>query len=92
MRPGKLLAMANQIAAFFRSYPDAEAVAGVRQHLTAFWTPVMVRTLRESLDEDAAGADRLVVAAMHWDPAAENPAAKVISPVRQAGEMASDGG
>ena len=92
MRPEKLLGMANQIAVFFRSYPEAEGVAGVNHHVHAFWTPVMVDTLRRHLAADPAGADTLVVQAFDHDTAQESPAEKVISPVRQAGEMASDAG
>ncbi len=29
----KLVRMANQIATFFRSYPEEEAVAGVQKHI-----------------------------------------------------------
>ncbi|WP_230532596.1 formate dehydrogenase subunit delta [Microvirga roseola] len=27
------------IAAFFRSYPENQAINGLHDHLTAFWTP-----------------------------------------------------
>jgi len=44
----RLLRMANQIGAFFESYPDrAEAVAGVANHLRSFWAPVMRRQIIE---------------------------------------------
>jgi formate dehydrogenase subunit delta len=33
--------MANQIAAFFEPYPEAEAIAGVTEHLQKFWDPSM---------------------------------------------------
>ena len=92
MQPVKLIAMANQIATFFRSYPDEEAVAGVHRHLEAFWTPVMVRTLRQHLTRDTAGVDRLVTAAMRRDPAVGSPVDKVLSPVREGGALASDAG
>ena len=92
MRPEKLLGMANQIADFFRSYPEPEAITGVHRHLKAFWTPVMVSTLRHHLMRESAGADHLVVQAMRQDPAEESPAEKVLSPVREAGQMASDAG
>ncbi len=32
----KLIRMANQIASFFRSYPDDEAMAGIAKHLESF--------------------------------------------------------
>jgi formate dehydrogenase subunit delta len=43
----KLVRMANQIAAFFRSYPEAAAQEGVRVHLLSFWTPRMLLDLLE---------------------------------------------
>ncbi len=92
MQPGKLIAMANQIAAFFRSYPDAEAIAGVHRHLEAFWTPGMVRTLRQHLTHDTAGVHPLVSAAMRLDPDVASPVDKVLSPVREGGAMATDAG
>jgi formate dehydrogenase subunit delta len=37
-----LVAMANQIGAFFESQPDRdEAVAGIADHLKRFWDPSM---------------------------------------------------
>lgn len=92
MRPEKLVSMANQIASFFRSYPDEEAVAGIHRHLQAFWTPVMVRTLRDHLTVDTAGVDVLVAQAMRHDPDVGSPVDKVLSPARAAGPMASDAG
>ena len=41
----KLVRMANQIAGFFRSYPEAAAREGVRAHLVSFWTPRMLQDL-----------------------------------------------
>jgi formate dehydrogenase subunit delta len=43
----KLVRMANQIAAFFRSYPEATAQEGIRGHLLSFWTPRMLQDLCE---------------------------------------------
>ena len=37
--PPDVLRMANQIAAFFAPYPDADAVAGVLDHIEKFWAP-----------------------------------------------------
>jgi formate dehydrogenase subunit delta len=36
-----LLRMAGQIAIFFRSYPDAEAVDGIADHINRFWSKKM---------------------------------------------------
>ncbi len=92
MQAGKLISMANQIATFFQAYPEEEAVAGVHRHLEAFWTPAMMRTLREHLTHETDGVDRLVTQAMRRDPDVDSPVEKVLSPVREAGPMASDAG
>ena len=43
---GRLVAMANDIAAFFDSEPDkAVAAEGVRFHLARFWDPRMRREI-----------------------------------------------
>ncbi|MDR7039292.1 MULTISPECIES: formate dehydrogenase subunit delta [Methylobacterium] len=60
----KLVRMANQIATFFRSYPDDEAVAGIHRHLVAFWTPRMRERLAAHAAERGASLDPLVVAAI----------------------------
>jgi formate dehydrogenase subunit delta len=39
----KLARMAGQIAAFYRAYPEAEAVAGIANHINTFWS----RRMRE---------------------------------------------
>lgn len=70
MTPEKLTHMANQIAAFFRAYPEGEAVGSVRHHIEAFWTPVMVATLRAHIAAGGAGVDDLVVRAMNEETAA----------------------
>lgn len=54
MSSEKLIRMANQIADFFRSYPEELAVTGIHDHLAAFWTPHM----RESLISDAGEATK----------------------------------
>ena len=43
--PEKLVKMANQIGDFFKSYPEATAVEGVREHIAKFWN----RKMREEL-------------------------------------------
>lgn len=60
----KLVRMANQIAAFFRSYPEQEAVAGIHKHLVAFWTPRMRDRLAEYAPQVGDRLDPLVVAAI----------------------------
>jgi formate dehydrogenase subunit delta len=41
MDPEKMVHNANQIAAFFASYPREEAIAGVANHLRLYWVPRM---------------------------------------------------
>jgi len=46
MRVERLVAMANDIAAFFNAEPDrTEAARGVASHLTRFWDPRMRREI-----------------------------------------------
>ena len=70
MADGKLVTMANQIAAFFRAYPEEQAVPAVREHIEAFWTPRMRADFAAQLREGAPGVDPLVQRAF----AAENAA------------------
>ncbi|WP_019905319.1 formate dehydrogenase subunit delta [Methylobacterium sp. 77] len=60
----KLVRMANQIASFFRSYPDDEAVAGIHKHIVAFWTPKMRRALEAHGPTEGSGLDPLALQAI----------------------------
>lgn len=52
----RLVAMANDIAAFFDSESDKDAAAeGVRLHLRKFWEPRMRREIIEHLTRGGAG-------------------------------------
>ena len=52
----RLVAMANDIAAFFDAESDkAVAAEGVRFHLTRFWDPRMRREIVAHLDSGGAG-------------------------------------
>ena len=62
MSHDKIVYMANQIAAFFKSQPEAERVAGVANHINKFWEPRMRRQFFEKL-EAGADFDPLVVEA-----------------------------
>ncbi|WP_019645167.1 formate dehydrogenase subunit delta [Novispirillum itersonii] len=56
MDTADLVRMANQIAAYFRSYPEAEAVSEISQHIKSFWDPRM----RQGLDAlMASGGEEL---------------------------------
>lgn len=89
----KLGRMANQIATFFRSYPDEAAVAGIHEHIVAFWSPSMRRDLTARVDRDTAGLDPLVVRALHAMTGAVSPARRESAGPSEAGQIgASDAG
>ena len=56
--------MANQIADFFQSYPEAEAVEGVATHIQKFWDPRMRRGIFAHLNAGGAGLKPLAVKAL----------------------------
>jgi formate dehydrogenase subunit delta len=97
----KLVFMANQIAAYFRSYPEPDAVVGVADHIKSFWTPGMIRSLTARLAEHRDGAEILVVKALLGpagsEPvgehaAGESPADKALDGPASLGQVASDAG
>jgi formate dehydrogenase subunit delta len=51
----RLVHMANQVASFFASYPEAEAIDGTANHLRSYWDPRMRREIEAHL-KDKAGA------------------------------------
>ena len=74
MSAEKLVRMANQIAVFFASQPDAGAEAGVADHIRSFWNPLMRRNIYAHLDQGGQGLDPLALRALkvlrESDPAA----------------------
>jgi formate dehydrogenase subunit delta len=61
----RLVAMANDIAAFFDSEPDkAVAAEGVRFHLTRFWDPRMRREIVAHAQTGGAGLVPTALAAI----------------------------
>jgi formate dehydrogenase subunit delta len=64
MSPEKTIRMANQIATFFQSQGEDEAVAGVADHINSFWEPRMRTQLLEMLESGEAGFHPSVVAAL----------------------------
>ena len=60
----KLIHMANQIAIYFRTQPEAEARTGVAQHILMFWTPRMRRQLVELIDNGEEHVEPLVKSAV----------------------------
>jgi len=59
----KLVYMSNQIAAFFKSKPHEEGVAGIAEHINKFWDPRMRRQFLEMIDAGVGGFSPLVVEA-----------------------------
>ena len=59
----KLVRMANQIATFFLSQPEAVRIEGVSNHINKFWEPRMRRELFEHIDKGGEGLLPLVMEA-----------------------------
>jgi formate dehydrogenase subunit delta len=53
----KLVYMANQIGAFFKSQDMDTASAKIAEHMTKFWDPRMRRAIIDHLDAGGAGLD-----------------------------------
>jgi len=72
----RLVAMANDIAAFFDADPDkAVAAEGVRFHLTRFWDPRMRREILAHVGAGGAGLSPTARAAVEMlaDTKQRNP-------------------
>ncbi len=70
-----LVHMANQIADFFKAYPEAEAIAGVENHIRQFWDPRMRMQMSKHLDAGGPGLHPITLAALqrlHQNAAAAN--------------------
>lgn len=59
----KLVYMANQIATFFKSQPEAERPKGVADHINKFWEQRMRRAFFAMIDKGDPRFDPLVVQA-----------------------------
>ncbi|MEH3146046.1 MAG: formate dehydrogenase subunit delta [Methylobacterium frigidaeris] len=88
----KLVRMANQIATFFRSYPEEEAVAGIHKHITAFWTPKMRDRLVAHCAHGDHGLDPLALTALEVTPKARSPIREATTDPHAIGMGASDAG
>lgn len=64
MNDDRLISMANQIADFFQSYPEAEAVEGIATHIQKFWDPRMRRGIFAHLKAGGAGLKPLSLKAL----------------------------
>ena len=60
MSPDKLVYMANQIGKFFASQGEAQAAAGIANHLEKFWDPRMRLAIFTHLEAGGAGLEPLV--------------------------------
>ncbi len=60
----KLVYMANQIAKFFESQGQEQAVAGTADHIQKFWDPRMRAEIFAHLQAGGAGLDPVVRAAL----------------------------
>lgn len=60
MDTADLVRMANQIASYFRAYPEDEAVAEITQHIKSFWDPRMRQGLDGLIAAGGEGLDPLV--------------------------------
>ncbi len=52
--------MADQIAEFFQTYPEAEAVDAIADHINQFWTRRMREDFRTGFQDDASALSPLV--------------------------------
>ncbi|HEX6092761.1 MAG TPA: formate dehydrogenase subunit delta [Dongiaceae bacterium] len=73
MKAERLVHMANQIADFFSSYPQEQAVAGVADHLHKFWDPRMRKQIIEYVGTDGAGLRDIALAAIKQLAAEKKP-------------------
>ena len=61
MSADKIARMANQIAMFMETKPEAEGIAGLANHINDFWEPRMRRQFFEIVDAGGAGLDGTAV-------------------------------
>lgn len=74
MKPETLVRMANQIAAFFRSQPEEQAIAATADHLVKFWDPRMRAQLAQHVASGGKGLDDIALAAARRLVTASAPA------------------
>jgi formate dehydrogenase subunit delta len=56
-----MVRMANQIAGFFKTYGEAEALKEAATHINNFWDPRMRAKLHAHLAAGGAGLDPLII-------------------------------
>ena len=93
MSESKLIAMANQIATFFTPYPEHDAIAGIRDHIVAFWTPKMrADVVAQWRANPPAVSPRVAMALTALTAPDESPISKELAGPQSAGGLASDAG
>jgi formate dehydrogenase subunit delta len=60
MQNQDMVRMANQMADFFKSYGEKEAIEGIADHINKFWEPRMRRDFFVLVDSGGAGLSELV--------------------------------
>lgn len=80
MTTNRLVYKANQVATFFSSYAEPEAIDDTFTHLRSFWDPRMRREIEAHLpDTGGAGLTPIALAAVkrlaEWDAAAAKKSA-----------------
>ena len=76
-KSAKLVRMANQIAGFFASFPEKEAVANTAQHLRNFWEPRMRDEISHYVDHGGDGLHPIALEAVKHLAEAKRQASKL---------------
>jgi formate dehydrogenase subunit delta len=63
METRDMVRMANQIAEFFKSYSETEALEGIADHFNKFWDPSMRKDLFAYIDKGGKDLAPLVITA-----------------------------
>jgi formate dehydrogenase subunit delta len=61
MQTRDMVRMANQIAEFFKSYSEKEALEGIADHFNKFWETRMRKDFFAHLDKGGEGFDALII-------------------------------
>jgi formate dehydrogenase subunit delta len=60
MQTQDMVRMANQMADFFKSYSEIEAIDGISDHINKFWDPRMRRVFIAHIETGGEGFSELV--------------------------------
>ena len=88
----KLVMMANQIADFFTPYSDAEATAGIHEHIRAFWTSGMREELLAFIESGGTGLRPRVLVALERFRTPPSVIHKAVAGPEELGQATSDAG